>query len=956
MKMKVWGALALFSLFVTALPAFDITEKTAIILPAKPLKSSILAAEEMRKYVEKVSGIKLAKNAKGAKNFIYIGLASDFQEIPSSLKNKLAKAKAVDSYIFYSKGNKMFFAGKSKTGELFAVYQFLERELGIRFFKPANKFDPGEYIPYKKRSKIAIREQAFVREPAFRRRLLVPTSWNWRDQPYNGVRWSVKGGFQMRAAYYHPSRIRWINAKQIALYESRTQDVWEENDHAIFQRAIPAKKYYKTNPEYFALVNGKRPKSDVSFAAYCMSNPEVRRLVADYIIRNIKEKKKKGILYMQGAGLSDMGRGFCECKNCTKENGQKKFNWRYITNVYQRSMKAIFDMVYKEVPDAKLTIWAYNIYRRPPAKDVKLDPRTHFLYMTLDRCYAHSMESSCHRNRSHKIWLKEYIARNKDVSIYEYFLCSAGRNYTPQELVQAQDIRYFHKAGVRGWEEETFFEDSTFWRKNVDFTESREKLPSLWQWLYLTGKMLWDPSLDPVKILNDIESKYYGKAYPAMKKYHALRRKLWKENKNCLGYPFNNERLPLLLNTPGSKEKLFALLKEAEKLAGKDKILLYRIGQDKKFLTKYWVKANNEYKLHQKRLMTAPTASGKIVIDGKGNEAAWKKAFYTTDFRTMSGNKKKQTPIPAELSASCGILSDSKYVYFLIQAKEPLMNKLSKGNNIWERSSIELFIHPQTASNEYYHLAFTLNGEKYEARCPGNIKYEIGAKHKFSKTKGGYTLEVRIPAEMMGDIRNGANWKCNIGINRYVFTDRLIEGHYSLGGNLYHDVVKFYPLQIGTPIINGLFNRIEENRKKYYDTKVLKYVPTGWFPSLPQGGSGVFGIKMESAPYLETLYITKIFANHPLPETLKEGDILHISFEAKGKGSLNCGIVRHRKNPKKFIRTEYPAKAFQLTPKWQKFSLKYKVKKNETLRFAFNAFRCEAQIDNVNIIVEDEGK
>ena len=154
MKQKALGIFVLFILLFMELPGFDITEKTAVILPKKPLKSSILAADELADYIKKVSGITLTKDKGKAENFICIGLASDFEEIPSSLKKKLAGTKAEDSYILYIKGNKIFFAGKSKTGELFAVYQFLEKELGIRFFKPANKMDPGEYIPSKKRSRI----------------------------------------------------------------------------------------------------------------------------------------------------------------------------------------------------------------------------------------------------------------------------------------------------------------------------------------------------------------------------------------------------------------------------------------------------------------------------------------------------------------------------------------------------------------------------------------------------------------------------------------------------------------------------------------------------------------------------------------------------------------------------------------------------------------------------------
>ncbi|MBR2905860.1 MAG: hypothetical protein IKC08_08170, partial [Lentisphaeria bacterium] len=222
MKKILLGIFILSTLSITTLSAFDITENTSIILPEKPLKSTILAADELAKYVEKVSSIKLAKNKKNAKNFIYVGLASDFKGLPASLKNKLSKTKADDSYIFYAKDNKMFFAGKNKTAELYAVYQFLERELDICFFKPANKEDDGEYVPYKKREKIVIKDSSFVREPAYRRRLLVPTGWNWTDHPFNGVRWSVKGGFQMRPAYCHPGRIKWKNDRDTALYEPRT--------------------------------------------------------------------------------------------------------------------------------------------------------------------------------------------------------------------------------------------------------------------------------------------------------------------------------------------------------------------------------------------------------------------------------------------------------------------------------------------------------------------------------------------------------------------------------------------------------------------------------------------------------------------------------------------------------------------------------------------------------------
>ena len=113
---------------------------------------------------------------------------------------------------------------------------------------------------------------------------------------------------------------------------------------------------------------------------------------------------------------------------------------------------------------------------------------------------------------------------------------------------------------------------------------------------------------------------------------------------------------------------------------------------------------------------------------------------------------------------------------------------------------------------------------------------------------------------------------------------------------------------------------------------------------------------MEKAPYEETLYIAKTFANYSLPRNFEGGDKLTFTFEAKGKGLLSCGLIRYQRKTDRFIKTEYPAKAFQLSDKWQRFSFTYTVKKDETMHFAFNAFRCQAQIDNVNIIVQKDGK
>ena len=929
-------------LMAAAVYGFEIDRQTAVILPENPESSSTLAASELKEYVQKTSGIRLSEDRKAAKR-IYIGTVRTLKNIPSPLAEKLKKAKGDDAYAVSVKGNSIYIAGKTKPGELYGVYQFLEEQLGIRWFKPANKEDDGEYVPQLKR--IVIPEMEYVRDPAFVRRLLVPTAWNWIDHPVNGVIWSVRGGFQMRAAYYH--NVRWKRKKTnlVNLYDPRTADIWEENDHSLIQRAVPAKKYFKDHPEYFALSNGKRSAPSGGLTCYCLSNPEVRRLTAEYIIREIEAKKAMGLRLLQGGGMADTGKGWCECAECLKMNEGKSFDWKNISTVYNKAFQDIFGQVLKKHPEAELMIWAYHTYRKPPRRNLVQDPRVHSLFLPHGRCYAHEFDSQCSRNRELFSWMKEYISRYRRTSVYEYFLCSGGRNYVPQEIVQAHDLKLFSQCGVTGWEEETFFEDSAFWKKTVDSSRN-EKLPSLWQWLYLTGKMLWNPNLDPEKLLEDAESKYYGNAWPAMKKYHAMRRKLWKNTPNCFGYPFANERLPLLLNRPEDTAQLLSLLDQAEKLAAGDPKRLCRVRQDRKFLKKYWIKANDDYRKLQGQIIKAPTLTSPVKIDGKGDEPAWKRAFYISNFKNTFS--KEHEPIPAEAATSAGFLSDRENLYILIHAKEPHPEKMILRGDIWKDSAIEIFLHPQSISNEYYHIAITPKGVLYDARCPeNNSKFSTGTEHKTVIGKDGFVMEIKIPAARLGDFRNGAVWKCHVARNR-MLTDK--ETHYSINGTRYHQTTGYLPLEIGTPInINGNFSIAVKNNRKYPPSlKVLPTVPAGWYANLPQKDSE-YGIRKDASPYDNTLYCRNVFACRSL-DRIKPGTAITIHFEAKGKGCISPAVTRYQRKPFKFLKTEYLGPRLELKPQWQKFSAAYTVQPNESIHLAFNVLQGEAQLDNVSIV------
>ena len=104
------------------------------------------------------------------------------------------------------------------------------------------------------------------------------------------------------------------------LYSIANNFVWAPGEgymvhyHAF---AIPQDKYYKTNPEYFALLNGKRlyHQKTATYEArpqYCLSNPQVQEL----IYKNALKRADLGYKVVE-FGQSD---GFigCQCEPCKK--------------------------------------------------------------------------------------------------------------------------------------------------------------------------------------------------------------------------------------------------------------------------------------------------------------------------------------------------------------------------------------------------------------------------------------------------------------------------------------------------------------------------------------------------------------------------------------------------------------------------------------------------------------
>lgn len=98
-------------------------------------------------------------------------------------------------------------------------------------------------------------------------------------------------------------------------------------------------------------------------------------------------------------------------------------------------------------------------------------------------------------------------------------------------------------------------------------------------------------------------------------------------------------------------------------------------------------------------------ATGKIVVDGKGDEPAWKSASVITDFHQAGANP----PKPGKTRTTARLLWDDEALYFLAEMEDAdLFADVTEHDGVtWENDVFELFFKPAEDRPPYYEFQVT---------------------------------------------------------------------------------------------------------------------------------------------------------------------------------------------------------------------------------------------------------
>ncbi len=740
-KCVVTTLLILFCLLNSA-PAMEIVtngQGRAVIVVAKDAPKMVsFAASEMQAYLEKISGAKLIitseKPASG--NVIYVGESVYTRQLGLSTKDlksdgfriisgkgwlALFGRESEPSYgsinpstYPFSYSEKTGISKYGETGSLFAVYRFLENNCGMHWYMPG---DLGEIVP--KSSEIKVGKIDYTKWPDF----------SYRNMYYDAF--SVAGGDE--ALWYR--RAGFGAAYPVTI------------THSFFF----LNKYAKDHPEYFALLDGERDfdKTCVGKGSLCLSEPGT---LAAFVADACKYFDDNPGANIYPVMPNDGWERKCECPRCRNKTDKSMGSEGEFSDYLWDFVNKVAIEVEKTHPGKLIGCCAYEHYLKPPKNIKKLNSNVAVMICKMRYLYWNKKYKS-----DMNALIDDWKKKTDHIDVWEYYLFASGYDIALRGLpvffpsITAQDLR--HLKGISGGE----FVEAESWLPGLAESQTLHRPELITPNLYITGKLYWDTSLDPERLMDQYCKDMYGPAQGEMRSFWKNAEHLWsdvdvsKRKGESLAGPEDCARL----YTPDRLNTLLSYLNKAAAKTRENTLESKRIDLLKSEVEPA-VKRMTDPQLTTRPRLSVPYAGVPPAIDGNPDDACWKSAAKLNFSDDIMGGD-------AAYKTHASILWDDKNLYLAFVNDEPntagmvLRQSKKDASAIWDDESMEMFFEPQAKTageSEYYQFIINANGVVWDAHFKEGVAvptdWDSNCTVKTKIENGKWTLEAAIPLDSMG--------------------------------------------------------------------------------------------------------------------------------------------------------------------------------------------------------------
>lgn len=374
-------------------------------------------------------------------------------------------------------------------GTLYGVYHFLN-SLGVRWYRP----EPwGEHVPRLKSISLPLGKSTF--KPVYKYRNST-SLYRWypdqtKEQSAMALQWAVRNFISTNAG----------NAQSGGSYGVQVQ----HNYGALLSRF----KYFKTHPEYFALINGKR----VATAQPCLGSLEVQDIMAAAAVAFAKTTPQLDVISLS----PNDGLNYCECNLCralddpnllAKNGGEARLGNASMTNRVTYVNNLIAARMAKEVPDMKVGWYAYLGTSEVPTKVTFIEPNIYVAPTSMAAAYGDynkMLDDPTAAGNANFLEILKGWSKMTPLLTREYW--SGGCWYGPLPMLSMLKDRLtqYRKYRVDG----VINESHPSWGPQTDIH-------------YFLARLMWNPDLDLDRELEEFCKNYYGPAAQPMLEYHRL--------------------------------------------------------------------------------------------------------------------------------------------------------------------------------------------------------------------------------------------------------------------------------------------------------------------------------------------------------------------------------------------------------------------------------------------------
>ncbi|MFQ5461988.1 MAG: DUF4838 domain-containing protein, partial [Phycisphaerae bacterium] len=371
-----------------------------------------------------------------------------------------------DGLVIKTVGHDLILAGGHPRGTLYAVFSFLEDELGCRWWTST-----ASTIPH--RPTLSAHDLDIRYRPPFAYRESF-----WFDA-FDGD-WAVRNkcngnGFRLDAA--HGGKIAYAGFV-----------------HTAYQ-LIPPDKYFQEHPEWFSLIDGKRTHEQ---GQLCLTNDALRR----ELVRNLKKQlRAHPDAYITSVSQND-NFGNCQCNRCRGVDEEEASP----AGTLLRFVNRVAADIEGEFPDVTVSTLAYQYTRHPPKRT---RPRHNVMVRlcSIECSFAKALTDD--RNRAFRDDLLGWSNITDRLYVWDYV--TNFRHYLLPHAnlrVLGPNIRFFRDHHVQGVMEQGAY------------TSIGTEMAPLRAWVL--AKLLWNPSRDDKALIEEFAQGYFKQGARPILEYLAM--------------------------------------------------------------------------------------------------------------------------------------------------------------------------------------------------------------------------------------------------------------------------------------------------------------------------------------------------------------------------------------------------------------------------------------------------